>query len=336
MTKITNPMGALPSRPNLPTAAQRSLPLDVRQELVHESAESRVALEAMWNEAVHALDAEPSEATFRTMGSAIWEALEQETVRPPARPLRLVRLYRYGAVAACALVLMALGWMWWTQPITVTAAPGETIAINLPDGSSVTLNSGSQITYPRAFASEQRRVTFEGEAFFDIEKSETPFIAETFNADVRVLGTTFNVRARQDDPAPATEVTLVTGKVQLAAHDETTPGVILEPGQMSTVALNDTTPTLPRPAVIDQMLAWQSGRLVFDNEMLGKILNEMERRYAVEIAVSPASLRDSLLTLTFNSDRSVETILEDIAAIKGYGVRTSTNASFELYQADRR
>lgn len=332
MTKITNTRAAVPQRPNLPVGAQRSLPLDVRQALVHESKGTQAALESMWTDAVQALDAEPSEATFRAMGSALWETLEQETVRPPARPLRLVRLVRYTTVAASFLLLVALGWLWWSQPVVVVAPNGETVAVDLPDGSMVTLNSGSQLTYPRSFASNQRLVHFEGEAFFDIEKSDIPFIAQTFNADVLVLGTTFNVRARPDDPVAATEVTLVTGKVQLTSQVDETPSVILVPGQMSSVVSNDTIPTPPRQVVLDQMLAWQSGRLVFDNEMLGKILNEMERRYAVEIAVSPASLRDSLLTLTFNSDRTVETILEDIAAIKGFGVRTSEEASFELYE----
>lgn len=332
MTKITNP-NAMPDRPNLPTAAKRPLPLAVRQALIHDDAAERAALETVWNDAVRALDAEPSEATFRAMGSAIWETLEQETVRPPARSLRLVHLTRYVAVAASVLLLVAVGWLWWSQPLVVVAPAGETVAVDLPDGSVVTLNSGSALTYPRTFATDQRLVHLEGEAFFDVTKSETPFIAQTFNADVRVLGTTFNVRAYPDDPMPATEVALVTGKVQLEARGRATAAVTLAPGQTSMLAQHDTIPAAPRPALLNQVLAWQSGRLVFDNAMLGRILNEMERHYAVDIDVSPASLRDSLLTLTFSQDRTVETILQDIALMKGFVVRQSGGTSFELVQS---
>ena len=118
---------------------------------------------------------------------------------PQSKENRLLALFpmRWLAVAA-VLIIGVIGARMWFAPVTLTVPYGETASIQLSDGSMVELNSGSTIKYARSFGDE-RRVSLQGEAFFDVEKETRPFIVETFNGSVRVLGTTFNVKAWDDE-----------------------------------------------------------------------------------------------------------------------------------------
>jgi len=91
--------------------------------------------------------------------------------------------------------------------------------VHLPDGSKVWLNAGSTISYPDHFSSESREITLSGEAFFDVtHRKGSPFIVQTDNLDIRVLGTRFNVKCYEDEQT--IETTLVSGKVELLNKDD--------------------------------------------------------------------------------------------------------------------
>jgi ferric-dicitrate binding protein FerR (iron transport regulator) len=86
------------------------------------------------------------------------------------------------------------------------------------------------LQYPHRFG-EERRVRLVGEAFFEVEEHSTPFIVQTFNAEVTVLGTTFNVKAWPTSLDPATTVTLESGRVALNVLDRPDEAVQMDPGQ---------------------------------------------------------------------------------------------------------
>ena len=114
--------------------------------------------------------------------------------------------YTLSGIAASVLLMVVLslsGVFEEEQDISVslTADYGNRSEIALPDGSIVKLNSGSDITYVYNSKKKVREVRFQGEGFFDVSKSKTPFVVKMANGvEVRVLGTTFNLKAYADDP----------------------------------------------------------------------------------------------------------------------------------------
>lgn len=229
---------------------------------------------------------------------------ERSTPAPAGRAV--IRPLRLAAAAAVVLVLaasfLAIDGARWR---TVTVPEGESLAVHLSDGSSITLQAGSTLRHrPFRFRTE-RRVTLEGEAFLTVAASTRPFIVETFNADVVVTGTRFNVRAWPNDVEAETAVALVEGSVTLLAHrgEEQTlsatremPAEIgIQAGETARVANGGVAKALdaPLPIVTSN---WTTGGLSFRNRPLADVLSALERRYAVRIEADPSVTRGRTAT----------------------------------------
>jgi ferric-dicitrate binding protein FerR (iron transport regulator) len=156
-----------------------------------------------------------------------------------------------------------------------------------------------------------------------------PFIVETFNAHIEVLGTLFNVRARADRDVGETQVTLAEGRVRIQAAAQPDEVVMLsESGQSSRVQAAST-PLPPREVSVDRALAWRRQGFAASDWPLSAILAELERRYDVRVTVRvPAVLSDSM-TLYYPRHTEAETIIHDIAVAKGLTYR-ATSRGFEL------
>lgn len=275
----------------------------------------------------------PDPARIQAIAAALTHAARNGAVQRPA--LRLVTSARWVtglALAACIAVLLAVGLFLWQQPITVSAPYGETARVVLPDDSEVELNSGSTLRYARRFDQESRRVTLEGEAFFDVAKAGTPFVIETFNARVTVLGTSFNVRAWRDDHTAATVVSVVEGLVEVTAKtspDETTR---LEAGEAAHVAAINPVPPQPELARLDEATAWREDRFVFINQPLGMMFNEIERRFGIEIAASEAirAHRHNIKTPATSAEQLVNEICQSSSTLK-LRYRATANG-FEVFE----
>lgn len=317
-----------------------SIPDELRERLARESPDERGELERVWRMLEDAetsyADAPSADATW----SAIQRQLDADAAetgrvdRRPARPARTARRRawkRWGLVAASVAILLLAGALFWRQPVEVAAPPGEHVTTTLPDGSSVELNSGTTLTYPRRFSTwpfvpaAQRTVALRGEAFFDVQSGERPFVVETFNARVEVLGTQFNVRARADTGAEETRVTLTSGQVRLLAAEQPERAVVLEDaGQSSRVTASDASPTAPQADEVDRALAWREQGFAVSDWPLSAIFAELERRYDVNIRVdAPAALADSM-TLYYPQHTEVETIIHDIAVAKDLTYRATS------------
>ena len=259
-------------------------------------------------------------------------AAEAGADAPP--PLRLVRpasrRWPYLAVAATVALLLAVGLGLWLDaaPLRYEAVAGERLAVTLDDGTVVELNSGSALEAPRRFDADVRRVVLHGEAFFDVAEAGTPFVIETHNADVTVLGTSFNVRAW---PGTETRVAVLTGTVAVEARapEAVERRVVLEAGQAGHVA--DARATyLPLSTGVSATTAWRAGGFFFDDEPYAAIFEEIERRFAVQID-APDAIRDHRRTFIKQNAEAAEDVLRDFCLSVGLRYR-ATAAGFEVYQ----
>ena len=304
------------------------LPPEVQASLDEEPEDERARLLEVWDLAEDALGEEPSEDAFRHMGTDIWKnleaALEEETSATPATrpPLRLIktplhpvntRAMRWVAAAACIALLVAVGTLYTQKPITVTASNGETLSHPLPDGSQLTLNSGTKISYARHFGEENRQVKLvRGEVHFDVTRGAHPFTVQTFNGTVTVLGTEFNVRARPKDLDAATEVAVEKGIVRFAPRRQLTASLTLEAGQSARLDRQSNAPSALEAAYTPNALAWRNGGFKFSDHPLGTVIDELERRYDVRIKVSSNISLNTPVAILNDYAENAEEIIRDI------------------------
>jgi len=231
----------------------------------------------------------------------VWEEITSNINTKESAPKRslLIRLLPYGAVAAVALIffIFNLGNNYDTN-INVALAKKENIT--LPDGSTVVVNADSRLAYDKGSWDKKRVVFLEGEAFFSVEKG-SKFRVKTNSGFVQVLGTSFNVYARNDK----LNVQCETGKVsvQTGALES-----ILMPQQSVIVAkglhqVEDITETELRST-------WRNGIFVYKVARIIDVVAELERQFDIKIAMDK-SLHDEMYTGSF--DRSnIETALTEV------------------------
>lgn len=158
---------------------------------------------------------------------------------------------------------------------------GQKSEVVLPDGSIVWLNAGSTISYSNTFDQYERKVTLEGEAFFDVQRNEDiPFIVQTANLDVVVKGTAFDVLAYPGDSH--TEVSLLRGKVDVHNKKGELVRKLLPNDLIRYDKVKDTYTLIQNNNAI-QYSAWKNEELIFDNESLDQVVKKLERWYGVEI-----------------------------------------------------
>ena len=187
----------------------------------------------------------------------------------------------------------------------ITVPFGAKTNIELPDGSLVWLNSGSTLSFPSEFKNN-RPVTLVGEAFFEVEKNEKPFIVSTSYGEVEVKGTSFNVKAFNEENLQAT---LVTGSV-LVREKESKKEVALRPGQQANLAKGKIRIS---DVETDIFTSWKDGKLIFRKEYLPTMVKRLERWYNVKIELD----KDSRLNdIWFSGTLEMESFTEVLELLK--------------------
>ncbi len=172
------------------------------------------------------------------------------------------------AISAAASIVLIIGLFF--NKVSYTTDPGQRMAIVLPDGSSVDLNAGSTVSYPRFFWSSNRTVKLDGEAFFKVT-SGNKFTVATTLGKIEVLGTQFNVKGRKK----LFSVGCYEGKVKVSSIENQQE--ILEKGDA--VSLKDK--KLIPEKITNASPLWIEGESLFTSEPLGNVLDELERQYNV-------------------------------------------------------
>ncbi|HVU84204.1 MAG TPA: FecR domain-containing protein [Puia sp.] len=164
---------------------------------------------------------------------------------------------------------------------TLTNPRGSKVVdITLADGSRVWLNAGSSLSYPVAFTGKERNVQFRGEAFFQISPDASRPFTVTRSGDnvrIKVLGTSFNVNAYDDESA--TKVTLIEGSVKVSKGKNTS---LLKPGQQ--VQVKEGNNKIIDGADIDEVMAWKNGKFRFSEKTdIEMIMRQIARWYDLDV-----------------------------------------------------
>lgn len=232
---------------------------------------------------------------------------------PVVRQLERPRFTWYAAAAVVALVgLFTVFQLLFRSNEVQIASVDQQLEQSLNDGSVITLNANSKLDYPKKFKGSERRVKLEGEAFFDVAKdAEKPFVIEAGEAEIKVLGTSFNVEAFENQNVL---VHVITGKVQLSVPGATedTLRIILTPG-MTGVLDKNSGRVYEQSQDYSDALFWMDKRLEFDKTPLPEVFEVLERNYKVEFTAVDPDLKKCLLTARFKED-SVKNILSVIEA----------------------
>lgn len=155
---------------------------------------------------------------------------------------------------------------------------GQRIKLTLSDGTKVWLNSNSRLSYPAYFSRNQRKVKLEGEAYFEVSHNKKrPFIVETAEANVEVLGTKFNIRV--DAGRHLFTTALLEGAVALTKGEEK---VVLNPGQEACLQKDGFSVNKIQDY---EVFRWREGLVCFADKTFSYIIKQLEKAFGVSIVI---------------------------------------------------
>lgn len=212
------------------------------------------------------------------------------------------------AAVGAALFISGFTASKFSAPIrqTVLVASDESVAsFTLPDSTKIWMNRGSRLSYTDSYGILERKVSLDGEGFFEVSKDASrPFVVKMNNdTEVKVLGTSFNALAYRG--SDRTEVILKSGSLQVS-DSQSDENIILRPDQMY-VKENGTTEISHVNAT--DCCRWYEHRLVFDNMMIQDILSNLSHKYQIPFVLKARNLERKRMSLTVR-DESAEEILD--------------------------
>ena len=179
----------------------------------------------------------------------------------------------------------------------VVTKRGSKSSIKLPDGTIVRLNTDSRLTYLNFTAGKNREVTLIGEAYFDVaHDSSRPFIIHTGKINIKVLGTSFNVRNYPQDKE--LETSLIKGKIEVSLESRPEDIITLKPIDNKVVL---TSITYLRHDSLVAETSWLNDKMVFVNQPLDKIAIELERKYAITVSFKDEKVKKYRYTGVFEN-----------------------------------
>ncbi|GKG72398.1 anti-sigma factor [Parabacteroides goldsteinii] len=188
---------------------------------------------------------------------------------------------------------------------TIFVPPGQRAELTLTDGTKVWLNAKTTFTFPDKFTANNRRVTLDGEGYFDVTKNpEKPFIVNTERYDIKVMGTEFNVTAYSG--SSVFETSLLKGAVEVFSPAKDTK-VSLEP-HMRTYEENG---ILKKDTIEhENYFLWKEGLICFYDEPVDKMIKKLQLYYDVKIDVQNKTLLNNRYSGKFRTKDGVEHVLK--------------------------
>ena len=191
---------------------------------------------------------------------------------------------------------------------------GQKSEILLPDGTHIWLNSATRLRYPVQFGKHNREVFLEGEAYFEVSPNkQKPFIVHTPDVAIKVLGTSFNVKAYPDEPE--IETALIKGSVNLVfpGAPGKTKEVEMLPGEM--VNFSKTSMSVIKSGFqTDETIGWKNNRLIFRDDTFSNLVKKIERWYNVKVLYDESLFKDQRLTVELLEGESLDRLMQIIGS----------------------
>jgi transmembrane sensor len=230
----------------------------------------------------------------------VWTELSQKIDNVPAgRKISMISLVAKYAAVAVFFILLGLGALTFLFTKTLTSLPGEHIVAELPDGSSVELNAGSTLKYYPLKWQFERKLHFEGEGFFNVQKGKN-FEVVSKNGITQVIGTSFNIYARESNY----RVTCLTGLVKVISKSE--ESVLLEPNSHAEIDKGEF--VVKKNYKTEKVVGWKKNLFYFSGTPLKEVIDEIERQYGVAIQLQP-ELDNRNFVGNFPKEYNVEEVL---------------------------
>lgn len=246
-----------------------------------------------------------------------WHQVDTKIANDRIRVRRIKNLaYAVSGMAASLLIFFSLAF--FTSLLTVSeseismsTAYGSRSEVVLPDGSKVKLNAGSTIGYRFNKLKNLRMVDFKGEGFFEVAKSNQPFVIQTPDGlQVKVLGTQFNLSAYPDDQMVKTS--LVEGSVELSINGENE--LLLKPGQIA--AFDKQSKELEYVSgEVSHQIGWTQDKLYMDNMSLDEVCRYLERWYDVTITIEDPKIGKSIHYTGVLKEQTVQDVLNALSRL---------------------
>ena len=294
---------------------------------VEENRKEFEAFKSIWE---FSADAELPQVDVDSAWEKVQSQINKESQDTPIRRLNSKAdqpavnwFLRIAAVLVPAVAIVLAVWQFSMNEVEqiVLASDSERIEQKLPDGSSIWLSPNSELTYPEEFSEANREVELTGEAFFEVARNEQqPFIIHTSQADVKVLGTSFNVNTFEQ-----IEVIVESGKIAFYTEKKA-EYVELKKGDKA--VLQNDQKIVKSESVESDFYSRKTRTLVFDQTEMFKVAEVLQTIYRVNIDLSNEEIGSCRLTATFR-DQEVNEILDVIAETFGLQIGQHENG-FEI------
>lgn len=198
---------------------------------------------------------------------------------------------------------------------TLIVPYGKRSNLTLKDGTKVWINSGSKLVYPTTFSPSERRVFVEGEAYFEVTRNDkSPFIVETKNLDIRVLGTSFNVTAFRDEPTFST--VLVHGSVEVTGNKNSrirkTKTILTPNDRLAYHAASGE--TMVKKVNVERYVSWKDGYLIYRQASLKNVMKQLSRLYNIEVVFSDPTIEQEKLTGKLDLKQNADEVISIISS----------------------
>lgn len=287
----------------------------MEKELLHKFFAGAATLEE--KEAImHWMESDPGNKQFLLKERKLYNAVllhgeDKQVQQQAGRQQYFLRLgiARFLRVAAMIVVAFGLGYFWQSEktegPIamqTISVPAGQCVNVTLPDGSNIWLNAQTTIQYPVSFNKENRQVKLDGEAYFDVAKdSKRPFIVNTKECSVEVLGTKFNIDAYSS--RDKFETVLMEGSVKVSMLDDPTQAVSLKPNNK---VYRSNGKLLTQKVSNYERYRWKEGLICFVDEPFKVVMEDFEKFYGLTIVVNNQKVTQYLYTGKFKQTDGVD------------------------------
>lgn len=234
-----------------------------------------------------------------------------------AKVVKLNPTRRWLRIAASLLVIVAAGFVVNNlisgSNIQSISSQDLVTEFSLEDGTIVTLNAESELRFPETFEGDQRKVLLKGEAFFNVaENPDVPFIVETENGLVKVLGTAFNVRSLKSDNLETVHVE--HGKVAYSSKNGTNEQ-ILKKGDIGVLAKDNGQIEVQNDKRFNSF-SWRTRELAFFGNTLKEIFEQVSQNINVEFEVAQPEALNCEYTVDF-SLKNIEQVLKRLEVASG-------------------